>query len=170
MNLRCFWNSKSLFDCVLFSFMAVLEHWSNLCKKAPSHPKNFWNRYSYRLSCLMLSSCHCPWHIMPCFSFNKNIYHMFFQLRNGVAPIDEKMRESSLIWFGHVQRRVIHAPMKKCNLIQVKGMKRDRWRLKITLMEVVKRDMLITEVTKSTILDKIEAEKNICERPQLLSD
>jgi hypothetical protein len=30
-------------------------------------------------------------------------------LKIGVAPIDEKMRESCLRWFGHVQRRAINA-------------------------------------------------------------
>ena len=34
-------------------------------------------------------------------------------LKLGVAPINEKMRESRLRWFGHVQRRVINALAKK---------------------------------------------------------
>ena len=28
-----------------------------------------------------------------------------------MSPIDEKIRESCLRWFGHVQRRAINAPM-----------------------------------------------------------
>ena len=42
-------------------------------------------------------------------------------LKIGVAPIDEKMRESCLRWFGHVQRRVINEPVRKSELIQVEG-------------------------------------------------
>ena len=43
-------------------------------------------------------------------------------LKIGVAPIDEKMRESCLRWFGHVQRRAINEPVRKSELIQVQGM------------------------------------------------
>ena len=34
-------------------------------------------------------------------------------LKLGVAPINEKMRESRLRWFGHAQRRVINSLAKK---------------------------------------------------------
>ena len=39
------------------------------------------------------------------------------RLKIGVAPIDKKMRESHLRWFGHVQRREINAPMRDSELI-----------------------------------------------------
>ena len=39
-----------------------------------------------------------------------------------VAPIDEKMRENHLRWFGRVQRRAIDAPVKKSELIQVEAL------------------------------------------------
>ena len=45
-------------------------------------------------------------------------------LKIGVAPIDEKMRESCLRWFGHVQRRAINEPVRKSELIQVEGMQK----------------------------------------------
>ena len=38
--------------------------------------------------------------------------------------IDVKMRKSHLTWFVHAQRKVINAPMRKRDLIQVKGTKR----------------------------------------------
>lgn len=41
-----------------------------------------------------------------------------------VAPIVEKMRENCLRWFGHVQRRILSAPVRKCDdisLNQVRG-------------------------------------------------
>jgi hypothetical protein len=56
-----------------------------------------------------------------------------------VTPIDEKMKENHLRWFGHVQKRAINAPVKKSELIQVDRMKKDRGRPKITLIEVVKK-------------------------------
>ena len=51
---------------------------------------------------------------------------------------------------------MIHTPIRKSKLIQVKGMKKDRGRPKITLIEVVKKDMSIKDVTKSITSDRIE--------------
>jgi SOS response regulatory protein OraA/RecX len=39
------------------------------------------------------------------------------RLKIGVAPIDEKMRESHLRWFGHVQRRSINK-LREQNVIK----------------------------------------------------
>ena len=47
-----------------------------------------------------------------------------------MIPIDEKMSESDLRCFGHVQRPVINAPMRKIDLIQVNGTKRGKGRPK----------------------------------------
>ena len=59
----------------------------------------------------------------------------------GVAPIYEQMRESRLRWFGYVQRRASIASVRKIELIQVEGTKKDRWRTKITLVEGIKKDL-----------------------------
>ena len=49
------------------------------------------------------------------------------------------MRESCLRWFGHVQRRVINALVRKSELIQMEGTKEGRGRSKIILIEVIKK-------------------------------
>jgi hypothetical protein len=59
------------------------------------------------------------------------------------------------IWFDHVQRRVINAPVRKSELIQVERTRKGRGRPKITLIEV-ERDMLVKKETKSMTLDIIE--------------
>ena len=50
----------------------------------------------------------------------------------------------------------IHASVKKSDLIQVDRMKRGKERPKITLVEIVKMNILVKEVTKNMILDRIE--------------
>ena len=42
-------------------------------------------------------------------------------LKIGVTYIDEKISKGLLRWFCHIQRRVIDAPVKKCEFIQVEG-------------------------------------------------
>ncbi len=76
------------------------------------------------------------------------------RLKIRMVPINEKMRESRLRWFDHMQIREINAPVRKSELIQKK--KRGRGRPKITIVEVVKNDMSIKEVTESMTLDRIE--------------
>ena len=60
-----------------------------------------------------------------------------------MVSIDEKMRESRLRWFSHVQRRTINAIVRKSELIQVEGTRKGRGRPNITLIKVIKKDMSI---------------------------
>lgn len=55
---------------------------------------------------------------------------MKISLKIGVACTDEKMRENHLRWFDYVQRIVINAPMRKCELIQDKVTRKGREDLK----------------------------------------
>ena len=45
-------------------------------------------------------------------------------LKIAAALIDDKMRESHLKWFDHIQRRAINATVRKSKLIQVEGRKK----------------------------------------------
>ena len=44
-------------------------------------------------------------------------------LKIRVAPIDERIKESCLRWFYHVQQEAINTSMRKRDLIQVEGTK-----------------------------------------------
>ena len=65
--------------------------------------------------------------------WNKEIY-----LDIGVAPIDEKMRESHLKWFDYVQRRANKEPVRKKQIDPSWRNEKNRKNLKIILVEVIK--------------------------------
>ncbi|PKA62166.1 isoleucyl-tRNA synthetase [Apostasia shenzhenica] len=41
----------------------------------------------------------------------------YIRKKVGVAPIEDKLRESQLRWFGHINRRPIEAPVRKIELL-----------------------------------------------------
>ncbi|XP_070031589.1 uncharacterized protein [Nicotiana tomentosiformis] len=48
----------------------------------------------------------------------------------GVAPIEDKMWEVRLKWFGHVRRRSTDAPVRRCKRLTLEGLRRGRGRPK----------------------------------------
>ena len=63
----------------------------------------------------------------------------------GVAPFEEKLREARLRWFGHVRRRDLDAPVRKCENI-VLGFstgRRGRGRPRKNWGEVIRQDLAI---------------------------
>ena len=71
-----------------------------------------------------------------------------------VAPIEEKMRESRLRWFGHVKRRSVAAPVRRCEKINPPGGKRGRGRPKKSLEEVVREDLRVVGLTEDMAQDR----------------
>ena len=69
-------------------------------------------------------------------------------LKIGVTHSGEKMRESHMRWFSHIQRIAINALMRKCELIQVEGTKKGRGKQRITSLEVVKKKEVLHPVTR----------------------
>ncbi|WVZ78511.1 hypothetical protein U9M48_026213 [Paspalum notatum var. saurae] len=61
--------------------------------------------------------------------------------RLGVAPIEEKLVQHRLRWFGHVQRRPPEAPVHSGIIRQNNDVKRGRGRPNLTWEEAVKRDL-----------------------------
>ena len=47
-----------------------------------------------------------------------------------MASIEDKMRETSLRWFGHVRRRPMDAPVKRCETVECLDYRRSRVRQK----------------------------------------
>ena len=72
----------------------------------------------------------------------------------GVAPIEDKMRENRLRWFGHIGLRPMDAPIKRVEKIDFEQSKKLRGRPKMTWIEVVKKDMKLLKLKEKMITDK----------------
>ncbi|KAK4364064.1 hypothetical protein RND71_015422 [Anisodus tanguticus] len=72
----------------------------------------------------------------------------------GVASVEDKMREARLRWFGHVQRRDMDAPVRRCERLAMDGFRRGRGRPKKYCGEVIRRDMAQVQLTEDVTLDR----------------
>ncbi|XP_075091534.1 uncharacterized protein LOC107779112 [Nicotiana tabacum] len=72
----------------------------------------------------------------------------------GVAPVEDKMREARLRWFGHIKRRSIEAPVSRCERLASVSSKRGRDRPKKSWGDVIRRDMVRLELIEDMTLDK----------------
>ena len=46
--------------------------------------------------------------------------------RVGFTPIEDKLKETRLRWFGHVKRMIENEPVSKCEMISILGFRRGR--------------------------------------------
>ena len=72
----------------------------------------------------------------------------------GVAPIEEKLIQHRLRWFGHLQRRSPEAPTRSGLLQRLENTKRDRGRPKLTWEEVVTRYLRAWGISKEITTDR----------------
>ncbi|XP_070007691.1 uncharacterized protein [Nicotiana sylvestris] len=71
-----------------------------------------------------------------------------------VAPIDDKMREARLRWFGHIQRRSPYAPVMRCERLVVEGMRRGRGQPKKYWGDVIRQDTVRLQIFEDMTLDR----------------
>ena len=79
----------------------------------------------------------------------------------GVAPIEDKMREIRLRWFGHIQRKPLDAPVRKSDLLIIHDNARGRGRPKLTWIEIIKNNIISCNLSVSLALDRSEWRKQI---------
>ena len=72
----------------------------------------------------------------------------------GVAPIEEKLVQHRLRWYGHVQRRPPDAPVRTGIVSHVGNIRRGRGRPRLTWDEAVKRDLKAWNVSKEIVFDR----------------
>jgi len=71
-----------------------------------------------------------------------------------VAPIKDKMRETRLRLFGHMKRKSVDAPVRRCERINVPEGKRGRSRPKKSLDEVIRKDLKVVGLTEDLAQDR----------------
>ena len=74
--------------------------------------------------------------------------------RQWVAPIEEKLVQHWLRWFGHVQRRPPEASVRSGILSHNTNVKRGRGRPKLTWVETIKEDLKGWNIPKDLALDR----------------
>jgi hypothetical protein len=74
--------------------------------------------------------------------------------RVGVAPIEEKLIQHRLRWFGYVQRRPPEAPVRSGVLKRTDNVKCGRGRPKLTWDKSVKRDLKEWNISKDLAIDR----------------
>ncbi|VFQ70297.1 unnamed protein product [Cuscuta campestris] len=72
----------------------------------------------------------------------------------GMAPVEDKLREARLRWFGHVRRRDADAPVRRCERITVIGGSRGRGRPMKNWKEVIRQDLGLLTLTEDMALDR----------------
>jgi hypothetical protein len=76
--------------------------------------------------------------------------------RLGVAPVEEKLVQHRLRWFGHIQRMPTEAPVRSGVIRRSGNEKKDRGRPNLTWEECVKRDLKDWCITMELALDRRE--------------
>ncbi|CAH9095909.1 unnamed protein product [Cuscuta epithymum] len=74
--------------------------------------------------------------------------------RVGVAPIEDKMRELRLRWFGHVPRRPSDAPVRRVVMCGEEARKREKGRPKQTWVRGVRSDMVLLGLDEGMALER----------------
>ena len=97
-----------------------------------------------------------------CHTRNDRLRNEIIRSKVGVTPIESKMRESRLRWFGHVRRRPYDAPVRRLEKWRSDGIVRGRGRPKKTWWRVVESDMSLLGIEENMAVDRAEWRRRIC--------
>ena len=79
---------------------------------------------------------------------------MIYEIRVGVAPIEEKLVQHRLRWFGHIRRRPLEAPVHSGRLKHAENVKRGRGSPNLTWEESIKTNLKDWSITKELAMDR----------------
>jgi hypothetical protein len=80
----------------------------------------------------------------------------------GVTPVEEKLVQHHLRWFGHIQQRLAETPVRSGVIRRSGNEKRGRGRPNLIWEESVKRDLNDWCITKELVLDRRVEASNSC--------
>ena len=69
---------------------------------------------------------------MSGFTLRDKMRNEYIRERVGVAPVVDKIRESRLRWFGHINRRPVDDPIRRVDALDMTQVKKGRGRPKKT--------------------------------------
>jgi len=69
------------------------------------------------------------------------IRNKLIRCKIGAASIEDKIKEARLRWFGHISRRNMDSPVKRCERIERPKYKRGRGRPKKSWSKVIRHDL-----------------------------
>ncbi|VFQ95415.1 unnamed protein product [Cuscuta campestris] len=72
----------------------------------------------------------------------------------GMSPVEVKLREARLRWFGHVRWRNANAPIRRCERITVVRGSRGRGRPRKNWKNVIRQDLGLLTLTEDMTLDR----------------
>ena len=84
----------------------------------------------------------------------ERIRNEVIRVRVGVAPIEEKLTQHQLKWFGYIQRMPPEVPVRSGVLKRVDKVKRGRGRYKLTWEELAKKNLKDWNISKEITLDR----------------
>ena len=73
----------------------------------------------------------------------------------GVTPIEDKMREARLKWFGHIRSRSEDTPIRRCEKVDLPGCRRGQGRPKRSWSEVNTSDLKTLGLTEDIAQNKL---------------
>ena len=73
-----------------------------------------------------------------------------------VAPIEDKMMENRLRWFGHVRRRPMDAPVRRPETWRTEKVPRGRGRPRQTWLRVIEHDMRVLGLEESMVTERAQ--------------
>ena len=85
-----------------------------------------------------------------------------FQKHLGIVTIGDKIRQTHLRWFGHVQCKPVTASVRKSLAMKVNSPPRGRGRPKRSWMDVVKIDIKKCNLFEDLTQDRTEWRNKIC--------
>jgi len=82
------------------------------------------------------------------------IRNVVIRERVGVAPLEVKLRETRLRWFGHVKRRSASASVRTCEALDLLQYRRGRGRPKTSWNAVIRSDTKSLGLTEDMAQDR----------------